>query len=90
MYFLIFSVKNLRIREFITLFHLYIKNGLNFGIPFPNTDFTNLTDVLDDMFHFIGRTSKSELLRFFKQNKTFAQQSNHGHDCHLKTNSLIL
>ena len=24
-----------------------------------NTDFTNLTDVLDDMFHFIGRTSKS-------------------------------
>jgi hypothetical protein len=39
---------------------------------FANTDFTNLTDVLDDMFHFIGRTSKSEFLRFFKQNKTFA------------------
>jgi len=24
------------------------------------------------MFHFIGRTSKSELLIFLKQNKTFA------------------
>ena len=38
---------NLRIREFITLFHLYIKNGSNFRIPFPNTDPTGGTDPTD-------------------------------------------